>query len=38
MIKWENICNRFSHDERDLQLRLQADTGQAGKRLYMKSR
>ena len=37
MIKWINIDNRFSHDDRDLQLKSQADAGQARKRLYMKS-
>ena len=36
MIKWRNIRSLFSNDERDLQLSLQADTGQARKRLYMK--
>jgi len=38
MIKWKNIRNRFSHDDSDLQLKSQADTGQARKRLYMKGR
>jgi hypothetical protein len=38
MIKLKNIHNRFSHDDRDLQLKLLRDTGQAWKRLYMKSR
>jgi len=38
MIKWKNIRNHFSHDERDLQLRQQAATGQTRKLLYMKSR
>ena len=38
MIKLKNIRNRFSHDERNLQLRSQAATGQTRKRLYMKSR
>jgi len=33
----KNIRNRFSHDDRDLQLRSQAKTGQTRKRLYMKS-
>jgi hypothetical protein len=37
MIKWKNIRNRFSNDDRDLQLKSEADTGQASKRLYMKS-
>jgi len=36
MIKWKNISNRFPHDDRDLQPRSQADTGQARERLYMK--
>ena len=36
MIKLRNIHNRFSYDDRDLQLRSQADTGQERKRLYMK--
>ncbi len=36
MIKWKNIRNRFSHDDRDLQPRSRADTGQTRKRLYMK--
>ena len=36
MIKWKNIRNRFSYDDRDLQLRSQVDTGRAQKRLYMK--
>jgi hypothetical protein len=35
MIKLKNIRNRFFHDERDLQLRPQADTGQIPKRLYI---
>jgi hypothetical protein len=35
MIKWKNICNRFFHGERDLQLRSQADAGQRAKRLYI---
>src|SRR4029079_4399442 len=34
----KNIRNRFSHDDRDLQLRSRADTGQALKRLYIKGR
>ena len=38
MIKWKNIRNRFSHDDRDLQLKSPADTGQARKRLYIKGR
>jgi hypothetical protein len=38
LIKRKNIRNRFSHDDRDLQLGSQAATGQARKRLYMKSR
>ena len=38
MINWKNIHNRFSHDDRDLQLKSPTDTGQARKRLYMKSR
>jgi hypothetical protein len=33
----KNIRNRFSHDDRDLQLRSRWDTGQARKQLYMKS-
>jgi hypothetical protein len=36
MIRWKNIRNRFSHGEKDLQLRSQPDTGQVRKRLYMK--
>ena len=36
MIKWKNIRNRFSNDDRDLQLKLSRDTGQTPKRLYMK--
>jgi 3D (Asp-Asp-Asp) domain-containing protein len=36
--KLENIRNRFSHDDRDLQLRAQADAGQTRKRLYIKGR
>jgi hypothetical protein len=36
MIRWKNIRNRFSHDDRDLQLKSPTDTGQARKRLYMK--
>jgi hypothetical protein len=35
MIKWKNIRNRFCHDDRDLQLRSQADAGQTPKRLYI---
>ena len=38
MIKWKNIDNRFSHDDRDLQLRPHAATGQTRKRLYIKRR
>jgi hypothetical protein len=38
MIKFKNIRNRFTHDDRDLQLKSPTDTGQARKRLYMKSR
>jgi hypothetical protein len=37
MINGKNIRNRFSNDDRDLQLKSEADTGQASKRLYMKS-
>src|SRR5436309_15549910 len=37
MIKWKNIRNRFCHDDSNLQLRSEADTGQARKPLYMKS-
>ena len=36
MTNLKNIRNRFSHDDRDLQLRSQADTGQTRKRLYIK--
>jgi hypothetical protein len=36
MTSWKNICNRFSQSERDLQLKLLRNTGQARKRLYMK--
>jgi hypothetical protein len=38
MINWKNILDRFSHDDRDLQLTSPRDTGQARKRLYKKSR
>jgi hypothetical protein len=38
MIKWKNIRDRFSHDDRDLQLKLLGGTGQPQKRLYMKGR
>ncbi len=38
MIKLKNIRNRFSHDDRDLQLKSPTDTGQARKRLYIKGR
>ena len=38
MINLKNIRNRFSNDESDLQLKSPTDTGQARKRLYMKSR
>ena len=38
MIKWKNIRSRFTHDDRDLQLKSPTDTGQARKRLYMKGR
>ena len=38
MINWKNIRNRFSQDDRDLQLKSAAATGQARKRLYIKSR
>jgi hypothetical protein len=38
MIKWKNIHNRFSYDDRDLQLKLLRDTRQPVKRLYMKGR
>jgi hypothetical protein len=33
--EWKNIRNRFSHDDRDLQLKSLRDTGQARKRLYI---
>ena len=38
MINWKNICNRLSHDDRDLQPKSPTDSGQARKRLYMKGR
>jgi hypothetical protein len=38
MIKLKNIRNRFTHDDRDLQLKSPTHTGQARKRLYIKGR
>jgi hypothetical protein len=35
MTKWKNIRNRFSYDDRDLQLRSQANAGQTPKRVYI---
>ena len=37
MIKLKNIRNRFTHDDRDLQLKSPTDAGQEWKRLYMKA-
>jgi hypothetical protein len=35
MIIGKNIHNRFSNDDRDLQMRSRAETGQIPKRLYI---